>query len=99
MTETVTRLRRDWRPALLAHLGRGEESGLNMAYQLGRGAVAADIGLLDLVGVHQTLVAELVGDPTASDIPALVASCDAFLLEALAPYEMTRQGYPAVTGP
>ena len=94
MSTDVERLARDWRPALLAHLNRGEESGLHAAYQLGRGVVASGTSLLDVVRVHQALVAELVAETTAAEVLGLVASCDAFLLDALAPFEMARRGYP-----
>lgn len=95
----LDRLRRDWTPALLAYLSRRQEAGLGSAYDLGRGAVADGLGILDVLAVHHAVVVDVLR--TARDVhepPELVEGAAQFLLEALAPFEMTRRAYLEQSG-
>ena len=99
MPDPVDDLRRDYRPRFLAYLTRRDEDGLTAAYDLGRRSIRADIGLLDLVRVHHEVYVEVVA--TARDVDEareLAAAAAAFLLEALAPFEMTQRGFMAGGG-
>lgn len=82
-------LRSDYRAALQRHLTSGDENGLQQAYELGRTACSAGLGVLDLVRVHQEVWAELAAPPITPD----AAAADEFLLEALSPFEATHRGF------
>lgn len=99
MTEDIEALARSWRPALLGYVGHGREDALLLALDLGREAVARGIGLIDVVQVHQDMVAELLRDEDPAAVSGLLQAADAFLREALAPYAMSHPGYPPRRGP
>jgi hypothetical protein len=89
--DVLERLRRDYRPALLAHLARQSEAGRRSAYELGRQAMADKVSLLDLVQVHHAVfvdVALTIRD--VDELPHLLDAAASFLVEALAPFEMTQ---------
>ena len=98
-TDAVADLRRDYRPRFLAWLTRQDEKGLAAAYDLGRRSLQRGTGLLDLVRVHNDVYGEVVS--TARDIDeaqVLARDASTFLLEALAPFEMTQRGFMAGDG-
>jgi hypothetical protein len=95
----VAVLARDYRPPFLAYLTRRDEAGLAAAYDLGRRAMQQGVGLLDLVRVHTETYGEVVA--SARDVAEardLAGAASAFLLEALAPFEMTQRGFMAGDG-
>jgi len=84
-------VRRDYTPAFLAHLNRRSEASLRSAYELGRAAMAAEVSMLDLVQIHHKVfldVALTIRD--LEELPEMLDAAAAFLVEALAPYEMTQ---------
>jgi hypothetical protein len=90
--DDLTRLRRNYTPPFLAHLARQDEKTLRAAYELGRDAIACGLTVLDLVDVHHAVFSEVLrSDGGTDDLPAMVQAAAAFLVEALAPFEMTRQ--------
>jgi len=98
----VAALARSWRPALLSYVGRGEEEALLLAHGLGRTSVAGGIGVLELLAVHQEVAAGLVLEaatcpgvaPDGSQtLEQVLRRCDAFVREAVVPYEMAWRGY------
>ena len=90
--DRIERLRRDYRPAFLAHLMRRDEVGLRAAYELGRRAMADGVGLLDVVQVHHEVFLQTTAEMRHVDeLPDLVEPAAAFLLEVLAPFELTRR--------
>lgn len=92
MNDPRERLRRDYTPAFLAHLAQRSETGLRSAYDLGRAAMADRLTLLDVVQTHHAVfldVALTVRD--VEELTDLLDSASAFLVEALAPFEMTRR--------
>jgi signal transduction histidine kinase len=80
--------------ALCRYLQRGGEKGLGSAYELGRNAMARNIGALDLVTVHHRVLAGM-----SSRVPSLAKRQRAlkmsgqFLLDTLSPYEMRQRAY------
>lgn len=91
MSDPLERLRRNYTPAFLAHLARHSETGLRSAYELGRSAMVDQISALDLVQIHHAAfldVALTIKD--LDELPDLVNAAATFLVEALAPFEMTR---------
>ena len=69
------------------------ERALRSAYELGRDAVARQLGLLELAAAHHDALAAALGSPAlAEDAHDVVqAGCD-FLLEAISAYEVVRRG-------
>jgi Phosphoserine phosphatase RsbU, N-terminal domain len=99
VSDPVAELRRDYVPLFLSFLTRQSESGLNAAYELGRRSMDRNVGLLDLVRVHNDVYLELVGTVrTAEDAQRLARAASAFLFEALASFEMTQRGFMAGDG-
>jgi hypothetical protein len=90
---------RRYRAALLDYLLRGDESGLVRAYDLGRGAIADGLGLLEILRAHQRAVHSIV--ESSHDVDEmrrrLTASWE-FLMEILSPFEMTYRGYVELLG-
>jgi len=80
--------------ALGDFLAGGGESALERAHELGREALAAELGILDMVAIH--LEAALEVQPHGEDPltgKARAAALQAFLYESLGPFEMTHRGF------
>ena len=93
--DELYRLRRNYTPAFLAHLTRHDEATLRSAYELGREALAAGLSMLDIVDVHHGVFSDVVlSVRDVEELPDIVNAATAFLVEALAPFEMTRQPRP-----
>jgi hypothetical protein len=88
---------RQYRAALLDYLLGGGESVRTRGYELGRKAVEEGVGLLQIVQAHQTAVNVILESARSvgESLGKLKASED-FLMEALAPFEMTNRGYLAL---
>jgi hypothetical protein len=92
VAEELHRLRRNYTPAFLAHLTRHDETTLQSAYELGREAVAGGLSVLDLVDVHHAVFSDVVlSVRDVEDLPSMIQAAAAFLVESIAPFEMTRQ--------
>jgi hypothetical protein len=99
VSDPVADLRRDYRPPFLSYLTNLDERGLTAAYDLGRRAMLRQLGLLELVRVHNEVYLEVVSEVrTPAEAQALAQAASAFLLEALAPFEMTQRGFMAGGG-
>lgn len=78
--------------ALREHLAAPREDGLMRAYDLGRRALALDMPIGELAGIHGR--AMLLTDMGRSEETAAIAHrASEFLGEALAPYQMVLRGY------
>jgi serine phosphatase RsbU (regulator of sigma subunit) len=94
-----------YRDALAAYVRAPDESGLARAYRLGHRAVEAEIGLLELVGVHRAAVLDVMADAAGSEggegpagteggeRPGEILAAVDFLAESLATFEMAQRGY------
>ena len=99
VADPVGDLRRDYRPPFLSYLTNLDERGLTAAYDLGRRAMLRRLGLLELVRVHNEVYVEVVAEARSlAEAQALAQAASAFLLEALAPFEMTQRGFMAGDG-
>ncbi|HYY81184.1 MAG TPA: ANTAR domain-containing protein [Actinomycetes bacterium] len=88
------RLRRDYAPAFLQYLSERGESGLRAAYELGRRAVAQRLSVLDLAGIHHSLLLEVLKTHrTSQELERIARAASEFLVEALAVFEMTQRGF------
>jgi signal transduction histidine kinase len=89
-------LRADYAAALRDHLRDGGEAGLAGAYECGREASIAGLGVLDLVRLHHSVLGELesASDVNATSVlPSTPEREKEFLLEALSPFEAAHRGY------
>src|SRR5437879_9111025 len=84
---------RRYTTALREHLASPDETALHQAYELGRAALAENLGLVDLVLLHHGALANLVRERPDGGKPAIMASAAAFLAESLSPFEMMQRGY------
>jgi hypothetical protein len=94
MNTRRVRLSKDYRPAFLRYLNHPGEQSLHAAYELGRAAFADRVSLLDVIRIHHTVVGQVLqGTTDPQDVQEIVNAAAGFLVEALAPYEMARQGF------
>ena len=94
MSDSLARLRLDYRSAFVGYLSRRGETQLSSAYEIGRRAIADGVGLLELVQVHNAVTLDLLRTAPAADERLDVAeAAAAFLVEVLAPAEMTQRGF------
>jgi hypothetical protein len=85
-------LRRDYRVALLRYLPKSDEAASSAGYDLGRSAVTKGVGLLELVRIHEEIVAEVLEDSRPEQRLEVSRSAGEFLLEVLATFDMTHRG-------
>jgi Phosphoserine phosphatase RsbU, N-terminal domain len=98
MTDAISRLHQDYAPAFLVYLARRDETGLRGAYELGRAAMSNGISLLDLVHVHHVVLLNVLSTARdAEELRDIGRAAAAFLVEALATFEMTQRGFAEKT--
>jgi signal transduction histidine kinase len=84
--------------AFKEYCSEGGEAPLRRAYQLGRRAVGAGLGVLEMATVHQeALVAAHLERLALGESSRLAQRGSEFLAETLAPFEMTSQGLEDVS--
>jgi signal transduction histidine kinase len=93
MTNPQQTLARKYAKALKKHLADVQEEGLEGAYELGRWAIAKGFGILDMVRFHQEAFNAAVQSNALHNNPQTCSSAEAFLLEALSPFEVTHRGF------
>ncbi len=79
-----------YRAALGEYLSSESEAALHQAYELGRRAVASNIGLLGMISTHQAALSGLAaqGAPGTGDPRRQIDAAGRFLSESLSPFEM-----------
>jgi hypothetical protein len=94
MDDALRRLRPDYAAAFLGYLNRRDETGLRAAYELGRRAMSDPVGLLNLVHVHHEVLVDVLRTVrTPDELQDIGDAAAAFLVEALASFQMTQRGY------
>lgn len=79
--------------ALLAHLSEPGEETLSEAYELGRGALGAEMSVLDVAAAHHaSLLEALRREPDRSRLARMSGEAAAFFIESLSSYEVTQRG-------
>jgi GAF domain-containing protein len=80
--------------ALRGYLLAGAESQLRTAYELGRTAVADELGVLELADVHhEALVAVLSTERRGKEIERITRAAGDFFRESLSAFEMVQRGF------
>jgi hypothetical protein len=81
----------DYRVAFLRYLPRQEETALAAAYELGRGALASGISILELAQVHHDILLEVLRETREDEVRQVAAAGSTFFLEALAASDMAQR--------
>jgi signal transduction histidine kinase len=94
IAKTTSDLESLYGEALDHYLAGGGEGALRGAYEVGRLALASDIGLLDLASLHHSaLIKILAGAHSPDEIRERFNAASQFFTECLSPYEMSQRGY------
>lgn len=93
MSEASSDLQPFYVAALAEYVAGTDESSLHKAYELGRAALEAGLGVVDLVLLHHTAMSDLQRTERRDGSRESMALAAAFLAEALSPFEMMLRGY------
>lgn len=94
MSDNLQELEREYQPALEHYLSGAGEAALERAYEIGRRAMAAGLGVLQMAALHQralSLVLAKAAEPEQS--AELAVRATDFLAESLSPFEMALRGF------
>ncbi len=91
------RLQRDYRPAFLRYRSRRDEPARHAGYLLGRAAVSAGQGMLDVVEAHHATLLEVLPDARdAKEVLTMSTAASEFLTEVLASFSMTSGAFASM---
>jgi negative regulator of sigma-B (phosphoserine phosphatase) len=93
MSEPLNALAREYVAGLGAYLEQAGESELTCAYELGRRAIAAGFGILEMAILHRAALSALVLSAPVSDQARCTDAAAAFFNELVAPFELALRGY------
>jgi signal transduction histidine kinase len=94
MSLTADDLVRQYQGALRAYLDRRDEAALQRAYEMGRKAIGARLGVMDLAHAHQEAILALVAQgPTLAEGMKACRCAQQFFTESLWSFEMTQRGF------
>ncbi len=79
--------------ALAEHLEEPSEGSLSRAYELGRQALAAELGILDTLSLYEAAFRQLVLSAPGAEQARAAESVVNFFRELLSPFEMSFRGY------
>jgi hypothetical protein len=90
---TTDGVARSYRAAFLRYLARHEEAARHAGYEIGRAALAGGVSLLQLVRVHHDVLAEVLRETSADEVPDVAGAASDMLLELLSSYDMVQRGF------
>jgi signal transduction histidine kinase/CheY-like chemotaxis protein len=94
MNDPLQAITEQYAAGLQDYLASGGETALQGAYELGRQAIAEELGVLGLANAHhQALVKVLLHARSRDERDRVLQGADAFFTESLAPFEMTLRGF------
>ena len=94
MTTLATELAQLYATALRAYLAKGDEGGLQDAYEIGRKTIAEGLGVMELAKAHEeAVVALFTAGSNPADNARLCRLTAAFFSESLWPFEMMQRGF------
>ena len=94
MSPELDAFRAGYAKAFQTYLASGEESGLELAYELGREAATGDLSLLELAGIHHDVLADCLEHASGpSEFERISRAGAAFFLESLSTFEMAQRGF------
>src|SRR5437867_2722557 len=94
MPETMDKLEDQYTAALQDSIRGMGEPALQLAYELGRRALAEGLGVLDMAAMYHKALAAVLSRVSTPEERALVLRAGAsFFVESLSPFEMTHRGF------
>ncbi|MBM3335775.1 hypothetical protein FJY63_14045, partial [Candidatus Sumerlaeota bacterium] len=91
---TLEQLLEPYANALENYLAGGSEESLAQAYEFGRKAIEAGMGVVDVAVVHQHALAMILSHPLLpEECTKIAGAAERFFTECLAPYEMIIRGF------
>jgi signal transduction histidine kinase len=97
MSEVSEAVQAAYTAALKEHLAGAGEATLHRAYELGRKAMSAGLGALELATFHHQALIAVCRQPGQSEENArIIQAAGDFLVESLSPFEITHRGYQEV---
>jgi len=79
--------------ALREYCSGGGEVALLRAYQIGRHAIAAGLGVLEVATLHEEALVSALAELDDEDSARIAKRASEFFAECLAPFELTRRGF------
>jgi signal transduction histidine kinase len=89
----VTEIAATYPEALQSYLGGAGESALQQAYEIGRSALNAGIGLVAIADIHHTCLRKLLEHEAKDERERILTGAAQFFAECVSPYEMTYGGF------
>jgi serine phosphatase RsbU (regulator of sigma subunit)/anti-sigma regulatory factor (Ser/Thr protein kinase) len=93
MNADLDAFRSGYMAAFRSYLAGGGETGLESAYELGREAVAGELSLLELAGIHHEVLADILARAPKSDLERVARAGTDFFRESLSTFEMIQRGF------
>jgi len=94
MNNPMHKLARFYAVTLQKYLENEQEAVLEHAYELGRTAIAQELGVLDVARIHQEALGKMLGSPAGRGSDGrLLKSAETFLLQSLSACEATHRGF------
>jgi serine phosphatase RsbU (regulator of sigma subunit)/anti-sigma regulatory factor (Ser/Thr protein kinase) len=93
MTAELDAFRSGYLAAFRSYLAGGGETGLESAYELGREAVAGELSLLELAGIHHDVLAECLASAPKGELDRVARAGTEFFRESLSTFEMIQRGF------
>jgi serine phosphatase RsbU (regulator of sigma subunit)/anti-sigma regulatory factor (Ser/Thr protein kinase) len=93
MTADLDAFRSGYAAAFRGYLAGGGETGLESAYELGREAVAGELSLLDLAGIHHEVLADCLASAPKDELERVARAGTDFFQESLSTFEMIQRGF------
>lgn len=93
MSADLDAFRSGYAAAFRSFLAGGGETGLESAYELGREAVAGELSLLDLAGIHHEVLADCLAGAPTGELERVARAGTDFFQESLSTFEMIQRGF------
>ena len=93
MNEALEALEARYAQALRGYIAGESERSLHIAYELGRGALASGVGVLDMAALQHAVLLRLCQEAGPTDeVERIIRTAEGFARESLSPFEMTHRG-------
>jgi serine phosphatase RsbU (regulator of sigma subunit)/anti-sigma regulatory factor (Ser/Thr protein kinase) len=93
MSPDLDAFRSGYLAAFRSYLRGGGETGLETAYELGREAVAGELSLLELAGIHHEVLADCLASAPNGELERIARAGTDFFRESLSTFEMIQRGF------
>lgn len=94
MNKNLQKLARRYSATLRRYVANEQEAELEQAYELGRLAIANELGVLDVARTYQEALAKLLASPLAAGKrKQIVSAAGTSFLQLLSPFEATHRGF------